>query len=278
MKTRPVRIYSENDEFQRILVIRDNRSKRNKRKEFFVEGVRSINQAVHNHWNITALVYSREKRLSDWAEQIINDTEAVHFELPLDLMKKVSQKEETSELVALVGMPADDLKRIPIREKSLVLILDRPVYPNNIGTIIRSCDALRVDGVIITGHSADLYDPETIKASTGSFFSVPSVRLASQNELLPWISEVKTQIPALQIVGTSEDGKELIQEHDFTRPTLLLAGNETRGLSEAYRSLCDAMVAIPMSGSASSLNVACATSIVLYEIDRQRRAETSPLQ
>jgi len=75
----------------------------------------------------------------------------------------------------------------------------------------------------------------------------------------------------LQVVGTSAKAETSIQSFDFTAPTILLVGNESQGLSENARALCDAMVTIPMYGSATSLNVACATSILLYEVDRQRR-------
>jgi TrmH family RNA methyltransferase len=152
-----------------------------------------------------------------------------------------------------------------------VVAFDRPASPGNLGTIIRSCDALNVDGLIITGHSVDLYDPETISATTGSFFALPTVRLPSQKELLPWLDTIRHQIGDVHIVGSDERGDCELSENDFTRPTLLVVGNETWGMSAAYRELCDTIVSIPISGSASSLNVACATSILLYEIDRQRR-------
>lgn len=272
MKTNTVKIYTENSEFQQIQALQVNRTKRNKRGEFFVEGVRAINQVINNRWEITSLIFTRENRLSNWAEDIIEKSKTMkHIEMPYRLLQKLSQKENTSELIALVKIPPDELSRIPEREDTLIVVLDRPVYPSNIGTIIRSCDALRADGLVITGHSADLYDPETIRGTTGSFFCVPTVRLPSHKELLPWIYKLKKRISSLQIVGTDEDSQIPIQKHNFTLPTLLLAGNETHGLSESYKSLCDVMVAIPMDGCASSLNLACATSIVLYEIDRQRR-------
>ncbi len=150
------------------------------------------------------LFITREKRLSDWAEKILQNSKAKkHYELTADLLKEISQKEEPSELIALVAMPGDDLRRIPLRENPLVVVLDRPISPGNIGSVIRSCDALGVDGLIITGHSADLYDPETIRATTGSFFSIPTVRLTSQRQLVPWINELKQRCPDLRIVGTS---------------------------------------------------------------------------
>jgi TrmH family RNA methyltransferase len=272
MKATVRKIHNQNNDFQYIETLRRNRVKRNRAGEFFVEGVRSIEHALRYGWQINALVFSREKRLSDWAEKVIRTSGAqVHYELTAALMAEISQKEEPSEIIALVAIPADDLGRIALRASPLVLALDRPILPGNIGTVIRSCDALRVDGVIITGHSADLYDPDTIRAATGSFFAVPAVRLPSSKELAAWVEEQRAAGIPLQVVGTSAKSSVAIDAFDFTRPTVLVAGNESHGLSENYRTLCDAMVTIPMAGSASSLNLASATSIMLYEIDRQRR-------
>jgi len=151
MKATVVRIYSENADFQHIETLRRNRTKRNRSGEFFVEGVRAINQALRNKWIINALVYSRDQRLSDWAEGVIAHAGAkALYELPSSLMEKLSQKEEASELLAIVAMPPDDLTRIPVRDDLLAVVFDRPANPGNLGTVIRSCDALRVDGVIIT--------------------------------------------------------------------------------------------------------------------------------
>ncbi len=271
MKAIVSRIYSENAEFQQIETLSRNRAKRNRSAEFFVEGVRAITQAVRNNWTINALVYTREKRLSDWAEGVIARTGAkAHYELPFHLMQKLSQKEETSELIAIAAMRDDELSRIPESDHLLAVVFDRPANPGNLGTVIRSCDALGVDGVVITGHSVDLYDPETIRASTGSVFCVPAVRLPSHSELIPWLDGLKRRLSRLQVVGTSAKAQIPIQDHDFTVPTVLLVGNENHGLSEQYKGLCDAMVTIPMYGSATSLNVACAASILLYEVARQR--------
>ena len=153
----------------------------------------------------------------------------------------------------------------------VVVIFDRPASHGNLGSIIRSYDALGIDGLIISGHSVDLYDPETISATTGSFFALPTVRLASHKELLPWFDVLQQKLGPFSIVGSSEKSETEISAYDFTRPTLLIVGNETWGMSASYSELCDAIVKIPMYGSASSLNVASATSILLYEIDRQRR-------
>jgi tRNA G18 (ribose-2'-O)-methylase SpoU len=267
-----LKIHTENDKFQNIETLKRNRDKRNKLGQFFVEGVRNINNALEHNWKVNSFLYSPEKGLSGWATDILKKSKAdFHYELPLSLLQKLSSKVDTSELVATIEIPSDDLGRIPMTDNPLIVVFDRPSSPGNLGTIIRSCDALGVNGLIITGHAVDVYDPETVSATTGSLFSVPVVRLPSQKELLPWINKTKQRLTNLKVVGTDEKGESDIANYDFKQPTILLVGNETWGLSAAYKDLCDQMVNIPMHGSASSLNVACASSIVLYEVDRQRR-------
>jgi TrmH family RNA methyltransferase len=271
MTAKLIKIYSQNNDYQYIETLRRNREKRHQGGEFFLEGVRPINQALRYHWRITAFVYARDKELSGWARDILRASRAArHYEMPPTLLQELSNKEETSELMALAEIPTDDTARIPLAPQFTVLVFDRPSSPGNLGSIIRSCDALGAQGIIVTGHGVDVYSPEVISASTGSFFAVPVVRKPSAQALLPWIAAIRAQLGDLRIVGTDEHGKTDIAHHDFTRPTMLLVGNETWGLSNAYRELCDVMARIPMVGSASSLNAACATSIVLYEIARQR--------
>ncbi|MEN9935695.1 MAG: hypothetical protein RLZZ387_2274 [Chloroflexota bacterium] len=267
-----LRITTEDADYQHIETLRRNRSKRQRSGEFFVEGVRPINLALRHGWQINAFVYSRERPLSDWAAGILRASSALyHVELPLGLLEKLSLKEDTSELLAVVAMAEDRLERIPTGEPPLVVVFDRPGSPGNLGTLIRSADALGADGLVVTGHACDLYDPETIRASTGSIFALPAVRLPSHAELLPWLEALRAAHPQLQVVATDEKGERDVDQHDFTHPTVLLMGNETWGLSAAYRQLADAAVRIPIGGDASSLNVAVAASILLYEVGRQRR-------
>lgn len=264
-------IRSENDVYQNIEALSHNREKRNKLNEFLFEGVRSINNAIKYNWKLNSFIYSKDKKLSDWAKSILKNSKAKnHYELPLKLLKKLSSKEETSELLSTAEIPVDDFTRIKTKANLVVIVFDRPANPGNLGTLIRSADAFGVDGLIITGHAVDIYEPETIRAATGSFFSLPTIRKPSHKELIPWFVELKSKFNDLQIIGTDEKGSTNLNEHNFIKPTILLVGNETRGLSVAYKELCDVMVKIPIKGSASSLNVSCASSVMLYEIYRQR--------
>jgi TrmH family RNA methyltransferase len=268
-----IRISTENNYFQHFEVLKNNRNKRLRYREFFVEGVRNINEAIRNGWHIKSYLYSGDKPLSDWATNILDRfTGGVRFELTESLIAKLSDKEDTSELIAIVEMPPDDITDIDDDENLILVVFDRPSNKGNLGTVIRSCDALGVNGLIVTGHAVDLYDPEVIRASTGSFFKVPLVRIPSFTEVATYIGQLRNRYARLRVVGTSEKGAAAINDYDFTGPVVLLLGNEAEGLSQSYEEISDALVRIPMSPttSASSLNVACAASIFLYEVIRQR--------
>jgi TrmH family RNA methyltransferase len=269
---RKLKIAKENAFFQIVYSLKTNRENRN-RHGFLFEGVRAINNALEQKWRIKALFYSSEKGLSAWAQEILARSNAdLCCDLSSDLLHKLSDKEASSELLALAEIPGGDLATIAIKKDLLALVLDRPSNPGNLGTLIRSCDALGVDGLVVTGHAADVYDPETVRATTGSLFSLPIVRLPSHKELKPWLDKLREECPTLKVVGADEKGAVSIYDYDFRGPILLLAGNETRGLSANYRQLADDMVKIPMQGTATSLNVAVATSIILAEVNRQRQS------
>ncbi|MFC1644401.1 TrmH family RNA methyltransferase [Patescibacteria group bacterium] len=269
-KTQHIEIYSENNEFQHAEVLKRNRVKRSKNRKFFVEGVKSINLLIKNQWKVDSFLFAKESALSDWAKNVLDNSSAnKHIEMPGELLDELSDREDGSELLALVKMKEDDLSRVELRKDLFVVVIDRASSPGNLGTIIRSCESFGVDAIIMTGHAVDLYDEKTIRASVGTIFSVPIIRLESHNELLPWIEKVKSEIGSFSVVGTTAKTESTIDSTDFKSPLMLLIGNETNGLSNKYKEICDDLVKIPISGSASSLNVACATSIFLYEISRQ---------
>lgn len=266
-----VKVKKEDNNFQKFEVLKRNRNKRHKYQEFFVEGVKNINEAIKNKWEINSFIYSGDKELSNWAKEILGSVKVEKiFELTQELLGKLSEKEDTSELIAIVSMKPDNIKRMKVRDKFLIAVFDRPSNKGNLGTIIRSCDAMGCDGLIITGHSVDLYDPDTIVSTMGSFFKLPVIRLQSYAEIDDWVASFKSTKHEIQIVGTSPYGECRLDECDFNKSTVFLIGNETDGLSRNYMEISDKLVKIPMGGSADSLNVACATSIVLYEINRQR--------
>jgi tRNA G18 (ribose-2'-O)-methylase SpoU len=266
-----VRVTSRNARFQQWAALLDNRAKRQRSGEFLVQGVRPITLAVRHGWPIRALLYDEEGAASQWARQTLDTARAAKIPVSPELMRELGGKTDTSpELLAIAALPADDLARIPADPGMLTVVFDRPASPGNLGTLIRSADAFGASGVIVTGHAADAYDPRSVRASTGSLFSLPVVRIASHRPVLDWAAAIRASGTGVRLVGTDEGGELDVADVDFTQPTLLLVGSETAGLSAAWREACDHVARIPMLGTASSLNAAMAGSIALYESARQR--------
>jgi TrmH family RNA methyltransferase len=264
-----LRITTRNARFQQWQSLLDNRTKRTRSGEFLVQGVRPITMAVRHGWTVRALIHAAGRPLSDWATGLLeSDLRAERVALAPDLLAELAGKDEdVTELLAVVAQPADRLDRIKVGERFLGVVFDRPASPGNVGTVIRSADAFGVAGVIVAGHAADPYDPRAVRASTGSLFALPVVRVPAPSMVLDWLAD---QPVPIRVVGTDETGQFDVADHDLTGPTLFVVGNETTGMSAAWREACDVVVRIPIGGAASSLNAASAASVVLYETARQR--------
>lgn len=260
---RIARITTRNARFQQWEALLTNRTKRGKAGEFLVHGVRPISVAVERGWPVRHLLYAEGRRLSSWAEGVLRETDAARVEMAPELLAELAGKDD-AELVAVAALPPDDLGRIT--PGGPVVVFDRPSDPGNIGTVVRSADAFGASGVVVTGHAADVYDPKAVRASTGSLFAVPVVRVPSPAEVVAWARTAR-----MRIVGTDEDGALDISDSDLREPVLVVIGNETRGMSAAWLGACDDVLRIPIEGAASSLNAASAATVLLYEVARQRR-------
>jgi tRNA G18 (ribose-2'-O)-methylase SpoU len=276
---REIRVRARSDDYQLIDALKRNRKKRAQCGLFIVEGVRPINLMCEYDWVVDSYVFSAERRQSDWAEGTLSRSTAKrHYLLSDELMAEISDKQETSELMAIVETQArgSALGSFVLGDPALVVVADRPASPGNLGTLIRSCDALGADGLAVFGHAADIFDPRTVRASTGSLFRLPVVSVESPRTLESWLGELRKDQPALQVVGSSATGPTSLATLNWTQPTILMVGSERSGLGRSLTEMCDAIVSIPISGAASSLNVASAASILLYEVARQRVGLTGP--
>jgi len=268
------KIHSKNAEYQKIEVLKTNRNKRYRYGEFFVEGVRNINAALANGWRFSSFLYSCDRPLSRWAQEILCTVQSdVDYELPSALMEELSGKEDTSELLAILKM-RDDAMQFKLSGNPMLALFDRPSNRGNLGTVIRSCDAMGIEGLVITGHAVDVYDPDTIVSSMGSFFRVPVIRMADNSAADRFIEEMRSRHPGFQTIGSSAHAPTSLFDIDMKSPLMFFIGNETDGLSSHFTETCDVVGTIPMDtlSSASSLNVACAATVLFYEAVRQRKS------
>ncbi|MCP2299890.1 RNA methyltransferase, TrmH family [Nocardia amikacinitolerans] len=255
----------------------NNRTKRHRDSRFLVQGVRPITQAIANGWPLETLLYRLgAPDLSGWARGVLDTTDVPQVGLVPELMAELGEKAGgIPELVAVAISRQPELDTFgpgePGEDAPVIVVFDRPNSPGNLGTLIRSADAFGACAVIVTGHGADQYDPQSVRASTGSLFAVPVYRAAGPAQVLALRDRQSARGIPTRIVGTDEHGSHAVFDQDFTESTILVIGNETSGMSAAWQDACDDLVSIPMGGTASSLGAPSAAAVALYEISRQRR-------
>lgn len=278
MPVKTISIGKQNASFQQLQGLKDNRTKRLRQGAFFVEGVRNINQAIAAGWKIRSFIYP-DKDLSQWAENVLASVATqVNYRLTAELAAQLSGKEDVSELMAVVEMrkperwwETGDAGQQTV-ENPLLVLFDRPSNKGNLGTILRTCDAMGANGLFLTGHGVDPYDPEVLQSSMGSFFRIPVWQMERGDEWENCVAALRARYPGIKLVGTTSHRERPVYGERLSGPVVIMLGNETLGLSHRYKEMADVLCTIPMAetSSASSLNVGCAASVLLYEVTRQR--------
>lgn len=269
------RVSSRNAGFQQWQSYLTNRNKRHKAGLFLVHGVRPISLALQYGWPIDALLYRvGGPHLSEWARETIDTTPHQTIGLVPDLIAELGEKSSGApELIAVAKVHTPALASwVPPEPNPVIVVYDRPSSPGNLGTLIRSANAFGASAVVVSGHAADQFDPQCVRASTGSLFAIPVLVAAGAAEMLAFRDRMRGLGIDLTVVGTDETGTRPIYEQNLTGGVIVVIGNETRGMSSAWRERCDVTVRIPIGGAASSLGAPSAGAVVLYEIARQRRA------
>ena len=265
-----MRVSKRNALFQEWLALKQNRQKRHRAGLFLIEGTTAIDRAVEHGWEIEAFVHPAQRSLSPWAQaHLASGSARQRVEMDAELLGELCERHEGTELLAVAKVRERELGALELREPWLLVVVDRPKSPGNLGSVIRSAVAFDAAALITTGHAADPFDPACVRASVGTLFDLPVVRLPSQAPVLEWVAEQRRRV-RLSVVGTGQDGPVPLDRIDLTGNTVIVFGNETVGLSQAYRVECDHFASLPTSARQSSLNVSAAAAIVLYEVRRQR--------
>lgn len=265
-----IRVSARNAQFQQWLALKTNRQKRHRLGQFLIEGTSAIDAAVAHAWPIEDLLYPAGRKLSAWALAHLESGAARRsVEIDPALLAELTERHEGTELLAVAKRRELELGQLELSAPWFVLVLDRPKSPGNVGTIVRTAVSFDASALLLTGHAADPFDPACVRASVGTLFDLPFVTLPSHEAVLRFVEERRGHEP-VTLLGTGQDGTRALDEVDLTGNVVLVMGNETHGLSQAYRGACDGFVRLPTSPRQSSLNVSAAAAIFLYEARRQR--------
>ena len=239
---------------------------RNEQGFFLLEGLKLIDEAFKNGQEIYSMMMDENKPMPDIFNEILGFNQKIAmYSLSTTIIEKLTDTEQPQGYFAIIKQRnithMDLLKDNP----SFLLLVDQIQDPGNLGTIIRSGDAAGIEGIILGNGTVDLYNPKVVRAAMGSMFHLP-ITSGRLDSILPTLKE-----QGFHVIGTSPYATQSYFDLDFKQKIAILVGNEANGLEESRKKSVDKMVSIPMQGQAESLNVAMATTLILYERVRQNQ-------
>lgn len=242
---------------------------RQKEKKFIIEGIRFVEELFQGDWQTEALFYTSKLTSTPRGEELLHQAATGNIPCWLvseSIMAELADTETPQGVLALVRMPSYTLEHLfnPDRQPLLVLV-DGVQDPGNLGTIVRTADAMAATGVVLLKGTVDIYNAKTLRSTMGSIFHLPIITVEESAELLDWLAEKNIKL----VVGEPRQGVP-IHNLDLTQPVALVVGNEANGPSDQLLNEAEFKATIPMPGPAESLNAGVACSIMLYEVVRQR--------
>ena len=246
------------------------RGERERTGLFYIEGMRFLARALQHQARIETLVICRDLLVHPFAQKLVGKLQRLGtplLEVSGEVMESISQVQDSQGLGAVVYQRWQRLEQVRIRTKLCWIAIETIRSPGNLGTILRTSDAVGGAGVMLIGNSTDPYDPAAVRATMGAMFTQRFVK-TSIAEMRRWKRRGQ-----YQLVGTSPAAAQDYHEVRYNKPTILLIGEERKGLSAELQAMCDLVVSIPIVGESDSLNAAMATGVILYELFNQHRAQ-----
>ena len=243
------------------------RSHRDELSLMIIEGYREIKRALDNKHFLIELFVCRDLFQGENEETLVQrcrDAKAEILECAAPVFSKMAYRDRPEGLLAVAPQVKRPLDTVRLPANALLVVAESIEKPGNLGTILRSADATGVHAVIVCDRCTDINNPNVVRASIGTLFSLPVVETSSA-DALAWLTQRK-----IQIVAATPHAEKLYTQADFRKTTAIVLGTEQYGLSPTWMEQAHEKVRIPMLGQSDSLNVASAATILLYEAVRQR--------
>ncbi|MBN9039139.1 MAG: RNA methyltransferase [Rhizobiales bacterium] len=239
---------------------------RDQQRAFMAEGLKLVIDALDAGWTIRALVFAKNARDNPAVQKAAARTVAAGglvLEASEKVLSGITRRDNPQMVVGVFEQRLVPLVSIRPKAGDVWVALDRVRDPGNLGTVIRTADAVGAAGVILVGETTDPFSIEAVRATMGSIFAVPLAKTAV-DAFLAWRRDFSGLVIGTHLKGAVDYRKGGYGEG----PVLLLMGNEQQGLPDSLAAACDRLVRIPQAGRADSLNLAVATGVMLYEIRR----------
>jgi TrmH family RNA methyltransferase len=257
-----------NNQKKFIKSLKQSKSFRYKNKRFFIEGFRSVCEALNSDYKIDYIVVSKpflNRFGDDFNQQVVSIRPDVKiFQATRQIYDEISDTVTPQGIMAVVEMKSFSNYTF-LKKDFLIVALDMLADPGNMGTVIRTADAAAADAVIAGKGCVDVYNSKVLRSTMGSIFHLPIIL---SDDLVSTLLYLKGQ--GGKVVTTHLDANRYYSEIDLTGPTILVMGKEDEGVSKEVSDISDESIKIPMPGNAESLNVSVASGVILFEAVRQR--------
>lgn len=258
---------AQNPLVRNLVQLKFKSRQRKKAGEFLIEGEREIDMALKGGYTIDTLLYNPElvpeERINDFTDQKI-DT----IEVSKEVYEKLAYRDSTQGILAVAKSKSHHIRDLKLAsDHPLILVAEAPEKPGNIGALLRTADAAKLDAVIIANPKSDLYNPNIIRSSVGCLFT-NTIVTGTTSEIIAFLKEHNINIYCAALQASVE-----YQSQDFTGPTALVVGTESTGLSTEWLENSSQNIIIPMQGKIDSLNVSVTAGILIFEAKRQRNFE-----
>lgn len=256
-------IASVQNPFIKSLVQLQEKSKARKQSNsFLIEGIREIELAIKGNYEIETILICFEVIEKSFNPSIFQSFNSI--EISKEVYQKLAYRDTTEGVLAVAKMKSHELKNLKLPKNPLILVMESIEKPGNIGAMLRTCDAAKVDAVIIANPKTDLYNPNMVRSSVGCLFT-NQIAIGTTEEVIEYLQKEKINFYSATLQNSTS-----YHTQNYTKPTALVVGTEATGLTEPWREKSTQNIIIPMQGEIDSMNVSVAAAILIFEAKRQR--------
>jgi len=256
---------AQNSRIKNIQKLFTKSKERKEQNLFVIEGLREIHLALAGSYSLESVFICPELfAKTDYPEILPEISSSNLFEVSPPVFEKIAYREHSDGILALAKPESHTLNDLDLPDNPLVIVLEAVEKPGNLGAILRTADAAKVDAVIVCDPLTDIYNPNVIRSSVGCVFTVP-LAVSTQSDTFLYLKEKRIRIFAAELQAS-----QWYQDTDFTQSCALVMGTEADGLSKFWIDSADARIKIPMRGEIDSLNVSVSTAVLTFEAMRQR--------
>ncbi len=253
---------AQNPFIKSLLLLQEKSKVRKQLGSFLIEGKREIELALKGNYVLETLLFCEDYLLLAEIQYLESFTEIIS--ISKEVYQKLAYRDTTEGVLAIAKTKTFNLLDLKLPQNPLILVMEAPEKPGNIGALLRTADAANLDAVIIANPKTDLFNPNIVRSSVGCLFT-NQIATATTLEVIDFLTANKINI----FSAILQDAKPYF-EQDFQSATALVVGTEAVGLTDLWRNASKQNIIIPMQGQVDSMNVSVAAAVLIFEAKRQR--------